>query len=118
MYVGITGGNSFTFRHFLSGNYFRLFSWLFGTSVISSKILNDKIKCLHLLHCLAEADNEMFSSVKNMFQGEIIDLSNQSLSSNDVHILLVLLLRLPTKQWNVLNLSNCSLLLHVRNHEI
>ena len=69
MYVGITGGNHFIFTHFLSGNYLQLSTWLF-TPNISNNILNDRIKCLHLLHCSAEAgygNNTMLSSVENIF---------------------------------------------------
>lgn len=111
MYVGITGGNSFTFTHFLSGNYFEMSSRLFGTSKLSSTFLSDKIKCLYLLHCLREADpqHEMLPSLEAIFQGRIIDLSNQSLSHNDIHMLAVILLRSPSKHWEKLNLSYCNI---------
>ena len=109
MYVGITGGNRFVFKHFLSGNWFKMSSHLIKNSALSNKILKDKIKCLHLLHCLAEADHEMLPSVENIFQGGVIDLSHQSLSPNDVHTLAVLLLRSPNKQWEMINLSNCNI---------
>ena len=109
MYVGVTGGSSFIFKHFLTGNYFQASSWLFGTSAISSKILNDRIKSLYLLHCLSEADHEMLSHVENIFQGRIIDLSHRSLSSNDAQTLAVLLLRSPNKQWEMINLSHCNI---------
>ena len=109
MYVGITGGDNFAFRHFLTGNYFQLSSRMFGTQNISKTILSNKIKCLHLLHCFAEADHEMLSFVESIFQGGIIDLSHQSLSPNDVHTLAVLLLRSPNKQWEMLNLSHCNI---------
>ena len=111
MYVGITGGNHFIFTHFLSGNYLQVSTWLF-TPNISNNILNDRIKCLHLLHCSAEAgygNNVMLSSVENIFQGGIIDLSNYKLSVNDLHTLAVLLLRSPNKHWEKLNLSHCSI---------
>ena len=45
MYVGITGGNNFVFKHFLTGNYFQLSSKLLKASYIYNSILNDKIKC-------------------------------------------------------------------------
>ena len=111
MYVGITGGNCFVFRHFLTGNYFKATTWLSTTSIISSKILSNKLKCLHLLHCLSEAqDHELLSYVKNIFQGGILDLSHQSLSLNDVHTFAVLLLRSSSnKQWEMINLSHCNI---------
>ena len=106
MYIGITGGKHSTFTHFLSGNYVK--SWLFGPKM-SNKILNDKIKCLHLLRCSVEADCEMLSSVENIFQEQIIDLSNSNLSVNDIRILALLLLQLPNKEWKRLNLSGCNI---------
>ena len=111
MYVGITGGSSFTFKHFLSGNYFQISSRLFGTPAISTTILNSKIKCLYLLDCLREADlqHEMLSSVEAIFLGEIIDLSNQPLSLHNLHILAAVLLRSPSKQWKRLNVSCCNI---------
>ena len=108
MYVGITGGNHFIFTHFLSGNYFQIFSRLCGTT-ISSRILKDKIKCLQLLQCSAEADHEMLSAVENIFQERTLDLSNRILSINDVRTLSALLLKLPSKQWKKLDLSDCKL---------
>ena len=109
MYVGITGGCSFVFKHFLSGNYFQISSWLFGTPRISSKILGDKIKCLHLLHCLGDADHEMLPSIKSTFRGRTIDLSNQSLTPKDVQTLSVLLLRSRNEHWEMINLSHCNI---------
>lgn len=46
MYVGITGGKTFSLKHFLSNNWFQVSTWLFNTG-ISQKLLNSKIKCLH-----------------------------------------------------------------------
>ena len=67
MYVGITGGKDFIFNHFLSGNYLQFTSWFLSLK-ISNTILTDKLKCLHLLHCSAEAgygNNAMLTSVEN-----------------------------------------------------
>ena len=109
MYVGITGGRHFEFKHFLSGNYLQISSWWFGIKSISSVVLRDKLKRLHLLRCSAEADHEMLSTVETIFQDEIIDLSNQYLSVNDVRVLANLLLKLPHKKWKKLDLSSCSI---------
>ena len=108
MYVGITGGKKITFIQFLSGNQLLMSKWLSGPK-ISNKIVNDKIRCLHLLHCSTEADCEILLSVENIFQEQIIDLSNTSLSINNMHTLAMLLLRLPNKQWEKLNLSGCNI---------
>ena len=78
---------------------------------LSKKLLNNKIKCLQLLRCSAEADCEILSSVENIFKGQIIDLSNNNLSVNDMYTLAVLLLRSPDKEWELLkfNLSRCNI---------
>jgi len=109
MYVGITGGKNFEFKHFLSGNRLTLFTWLSKTPTLSNDILNSKIKCLHILHCLLEADEEMLSCVESMFQGNVIDLSNQTLSPNDVYTLAKMLSRLSNKCWEKINLSKCNI---------
>ena len=109
MYFGITGGNRIVFNDFLSGSQLNMPTHLVRSTTISSEILNDKIKCLHLLHCSAEAENDVLLSVENIFQGGIIDLSHLSLSPNDIHTLAVLLLRSPNKQWKIINLSHCNI---------
>ena len=110
MYAGITGGNSFALKHFLSGNWFQFSSWLFETYAISPNILNDKIKCLHVFQCLAETkDDIMVSLVESLFQDQIINLSNQTLLPRDLGILGLFLIRSHTRKWKKLDLSNCNL---------
>ena len=80
MYVGITGGEKTEFKYFLFGNRFKLFSP--NPSRISKKILNDKIKCLHLLRCVGEAKESNFlASVRNLFDENVIDLSKKQCQS-------------------------------------
>ena len=109
MYVGITGGKHFIFIHFLSGNYLQMSSWLSTPKLISKNILTNKIKCLQLLRCSTEAECEILLPVKNIFAEQIIDLSNTSLSNNDLHTLAMLLIRSPAKEWEMLNLSQCNI---------
>ena len=109
MYVGITGGKTFAFKHFLSGSRFMLSSKIMKASMISSKILSNKIKCLHLLHCLAEVNHKMLPSIENIFHDGVIDLSHQVLSSNDINTLAILLLRSPSKTWEKLDVSCCNI---------
>ena len=109
MYIGITGGTHFQFMHFLSGNSMQISSKLFGISYVSNKILSDKIKSLHLMRCLAEGDHAMFSSVASIFCEQIIDLSYQNLSPDDVRTLAVVLIKSPTKHWEEINLSHCNI---------
>ena len=111
MYVGLTHGNKFAWKHFLSGNHFqissRLITRFFKTSTVSKHILNDKIKRLHLFHCFLEAGgNESFDE---NFKGQIIDLSNQTLSPISVNTLAYFLLRSGNKHWKMLNLSKCTI---------
>ena len=113
MYVGITGGNSFALRHFMSGNRFQLYSKVFGASKVSSKFLKHKMKCLHLFQCLVEVDKvdsmKQLDSVKELFQNNQIDLSNQTLLPSDLNTLGFFLIRSINKEWDELNLSNCSI---------
>ena len=107
MYVGITGGEQFSWRHFISGNWFQLSTWLFGTSTISKKLLGDKIRCLHLFQCYAEIGGH--EAISKLFDEEVIDLSNHTLLPKDINTLGFFLLRSSGKQWKILDLSNCSI---------
>ena len=110
MYVGITGGSSFALKHFLSGNWFQLYSKLFRSSEVSKKILKHKTKCLHLFQCLLEANKEdIIKSVKQLFENNRIDLSNQTLLPSDLNTLGFFLIRSVNKQWDELDLSNCNI---------
>ena len=107
MYVGITGGRSFALRHFKSGNWFQLYSKVFGASKVSSKFLKHKMKCLHLFQCLVEADKpDIIKSVKLLFENKQIDLSNQALLPSDLNTFGFFLIN---KEWDELNLSNCGI---------
>ena len=109
MYVGITGGETFPLIHFLSGNFFQIFTWLFKTG-ISKKYLQDKIKSLHIFQCLAEAQSsQLLSSISNMFQNQEIDLGDQTLLPRDLNTLGFFLLRSINKHWKRLNLSGCNM---------
>ena len=106
MYNGVTGGRTFAWKHFLSGNRFVLFTRLFKTS-ISKSLLTDKVKSLHLFQCFNEAGgNEL---VEKFFENQKIDLSNQTLLPKDIHTLGFFLLRSVNKHWKVLDLSNCNI---------
>ena len=110
MYIGITSGSSFALRHFLSGNRFQLYSKLFKNSKVSNKYLNNKMTCLHLFQCLVEADKEdIIVSVKQFFQSNQIDLSNQTLLPSDLNTLGFFLIRSLNKEWDELDLSNCNI---------
>ena len=110
MYVGITCGSSFALKHFLSGNWFQFSTRIFKSSSICRKFLENKIKCLHLFQCLVESNNEdMIASVSKFFEGNQIDLSNQTLLPRDVNTLGFFLIRSINKHWEMLNLSGCNI---------
>ena len=116
MYVGITSGSSFALKHFLSGNRFQFYSKLFKPSKVSSKYLKHKMKCLHLFQCLVEAGKEDdIKSVKQLFQSNQIDLSNQTLLPSDLNTLGFFLIRSINKEWVELNLSCCNIGLNGSN---
>lgn len=112
LYVGLTDGGNFAFKHFLSGNSLQVisrFKSFWSNSAISDSILKDNIKCLHLLHCLREANHQLLPSVEKVFQDGIINLSHECLSHNDIHTLAVLLLRSPERKWKKIDLSHCNI---------
>ena len=110
MYVGITDGRTFPLKHFLSGNFFQIFTWLFKINGISKTYLNDKIKYLHIFQCLAEAPgSNLLLSFGTAFQSKEIDLSNQTLLPKDLNTLGFFLIRSTNKHWKKLNLSRCNM---------
>ena len=110
MYVGITCGNSFALKHFLSGHWFQITTKVFKTSGISHKYLKHKIKSLHLFQCLVESNNKkMIASVNRSFESNKIDLSNQTLLPSDVNTLGFFLIRSMNERWELLNLSGCNI---------
>ena len=107
MYVGITGGKKLAWKHYISGNWFMLFTKMFKSSKISKSFLNDKIKSLHLFQCFAEIGNK--ESVGKLFKDKIIDLSNQTLSLRDINALCFFLLRSVNKHWIKIDFTNCNI---------
>ena len=112
MYVGLTKGQSYPFKHFLSGHRFQFsttFSlWLSKNPGISKKLIANKVICLHLFQCFSEAENDdMCQYVGQLLQDQKIDLSGQTLNPVNVHTLGLFLGRSTTKHWKLLSLSNC-----------
>ena len=107
MYIGITGGKKLAWKHYISGNWFMLSTKIFKSFKLSRKILNDKIKSLHLFQCFAEIGNK--ESVKTIFKDNIIDLSNQTLLPKDINTICFFLLRSSNKHWIKIDLSNCNI---------
>ena len=108
MYVGLTSGDSFALKHFLTGHKFIVHSLLVKTRGIAIKTVSDKVKCLYLFQCFLEARNyEKCQQVGSYLVDEKIDLSNTTLLPKDMHTLSFFLTRSTTKQWKLLDLSKC-----------
>ena len=106
MYVGLTKGKSPAFQNFFSGRS-GSFSRQFGADKVT---VHDKVKKLHLFHCLLEAKNDELSEqlqVDKVLYNNIIDLSDHVLQQKDIHTLSFFLSRSTIKQWEKLDLSNC-----------
>ena len=116
MYVALTKDRPFAFKHFLTGNRWRISTklsiWWSGNANISiaKKMKEDKIKCLHLFQCFTEAGNDdMCHYVGSLLQDGTIDLSGQALSAIEMYTLSSFLARCVQRHWSLLDLSNCYL---------
>ena len=133
-YIGLTKGEDFAFKHFLSGNALfsyiqcKCFSWLkhvfsnvnneivehieVEQRTISTRILENKIKTLLLYFLLQEAPgNNMVKCLDTVVTDKKLDVSKQSLVSKQDLFLLSYILSRPylTKQWESVNLSHCEI---------
>ena len=110
MYVGMTKGQSYPFKHFLSGHRFQLYTsvflWLSKNPGISRKVIANKAICLHLFQCFSEA-YVIRQYIGQLLQDQKIDLSGQTLNPVNIHTLGLFLGRSTTKHWKLLSLSNC-----------
>ncbi|XP_065903604.1 protein NLRC3-like isoform X2 [Dysidea avara] len=110
IYVGLTQGRSFAFKHFLSGNQFSFTSKLFKEFHIAQKILQIKINRLRLFQCFKEAKTEtMCKSVGESMQNKQVDLSGETLLPNHVVTLGFFLTHSYRLDWERLDLSNCNI---------
>ena len=116
MYVALTKDQPFAFKHFLSGNRLKIFTrfsiWRSGNTYtkVSKNMKDNKIRCLHLFQCFAEAGNDdMCRYIGNLLQDGTIDLSRQTLSAVEMYTLSSFLAHCVHRQWNLLDLSNCYL---------
>ena len=109
MYIGLTRGKSPAFKNFISehsGTFGKQFS-------INKTILSDKVKKLHLFHCLLEAKNYKLSKqlkVDEILCNNNLDLSNNVLQEKDIiHTVSFFLLKSTIRHWEKLDLSNSCL---------
>jgi len=112
MYVGLTKGRTIAFKSFLADKQSALAYRYSEPIQISSKIMNDKLKCLYLFQCFLEAKNkEVCSRIGESLQNRQIDLSGETLLPNHVVTLAFFLTRSfqYTAGWDRLDLSNCNM---------
>ena len=108
MYFGLTGGELFAVKHFLSGRKFPIVSKLFGVKKIGRTVIEDKIKCLHLFQCFLETcNNDLVQKIGGYLLNDMIDLSNNALLLKDIHIFSFFLIKSANKTWKKLDLSSC-----------
>ena len=110
LYIGITKGESFGFKHFISGNKFWQTVLRFGPRGLSQEILHDKLKFMHLFQCFKDSSNlEICKKFGRNLHEEFIDLNSHHMSPNSINTLCFILM--VNKQCNLkeLNLSNCSI---------
>ena len=110
IYVGLTQGRSFAFKHFLSGNQFSFTSKLFKEFHIAQKILQVKINRLRLFQCFKEAKDEtMCNIIGESMQNKQVDLSGETLLPNHVVTLGFFLTRSYSLDWEKLDLCSCNM---------
>jgi len=81
-------------------------------TMISSAILNDRVKVLYLFQCFQEAnDDKMCQVLLNLFDDDEIDLSNHRLLPYQV-VSLGFFLSLSCRKWKKLDLRSC----HIGDH--
>jgi len=106
LYFGITNGEKFALKHFLSGNYLEMMTrYSRKNFTISQSIINNEIKRLHVIQCFAETDNTV--SVCN--PSREVKLRGQTLSIDDVHAVGFFFLRSTDNHWEFLDLRNCKI---------
>ena len=111
-YIGLTGGEDFALKQFLSGSYCMHCSKGFS---VSKYILINKIKVLMLYYFLQEApDNEIIKLLDVVVTPKRLDINGQTVNIKEAKIDLELLgyiLSRPyiTDQWDMVILSSCEI---------
>ncbi|XP_065903615.1 protein NLRC3-like isoform X2 [Dysidea avara] len=110
IYVGLTQGRSFAFKHFLCGKHFSFISKPLKEFHIAQKILQVKINRLRLFQCFKEAKDEtMCNIIGESMQNKQVDLSGETLLPNHVVTLGFFLTQSYILDWEKLDLSNCNM---------
>ena len=102
MYIALTKGQRPSFKNFLSDGD--------RATAISSKFLEDQIKCFRLYHCFHEAGDVVICDAigqSKVFKNEVINLRRTRLTTSDVECAAVFLYSSFHKTWKELQLSHC-----------
>ena len=102
MYIALTKGQRPSFKHFLSDGD--------RATAISSKFLEDQIKCFRLYHCFHEAGDVVICDAigqSRVFKNQVINLRRTRLTTSDVECAAVFLYSSFHKTWKELQLSHC-----------
>ena len=115
-YVGLTRGEDFVFKHFLSGTSLCCcFCTQCRSFSISKHILDNKIKMIYLYFFLQEApDSEIIEDLNIVETNKTLDISGQIINMKENKTDLELLgsiLSKPslTDKWDMVNLSSCGI---------
>ena len=115
MYVGITKGQSASFKRFLSTYGKSIFSFFpFNSNKIAKKFLKDERTCLRLFQCFHEADDtESCRNVTETFHArrkiEFCEHVYDAFPFSEIQCLGLFLSTSPTKHWKALNLWSCNI---------
>ena len=112
MYVGLTKGDNFPLKAFLSDETTGMYHLLEYTFPgISEKVKISKVRCLQLFEILLEApDSKMKESISSVVKTDLINLSNEKLSVTEVDIISHYIVRSHvTMQWQMIDLSHCNI---------
>ena len=108
IYISLTKGQRSSFKKFLSGGFFRKF--FAGERAISSKFLNDQLKCLRLYRCFKEANNQTLCNTierAEVFNDKVINLEDTTLTGSDIECVSLFLASSLNKEWERLDLWDC-----------
>ena len=112
MYIGLTKGDSFPLKAFLSGETTGMHHLLDYTLLeIGDELKISKVRCLQLFEMLLEApDSKMRDLLSSVVKTDIINLSNEKLSVTEVDIISHFIVKsYVTMEWLLIDLSHCNI---------
>ena len=115
MYVGLTAGNMFPLKQFLSRESYVAASirhlFIIKFPGIAEELKINKVICLQLYQIFLEApDSEIKESLNTVIKTDAINLSGENLSITDMNIISYVILRSHiTVEWQTIDLSHCNI---------